>query len=481
MAPVDKGALERRLLEVKSRFSELHEESEGRFTPEQKDEWNRLGDEQRELRATIDELEAREAVLEEMADEPTAREGGAHFNVPSAGRVSDPFDLSTMRTNPFVDPEAAGREAKDRAKRALDMASFPRPAKEGGAQRLTNERAQEHVEGLFQSPQVDADQLARRMLVTGSPTYQRAFGKALQSQPLSPDEARALSLASAGGGYAVPYTLDPTIIPTSNLSVNPFRAISRIEQITGDEWRGVSSAGVSAAYAAEATEASDNAPTLAQPVISTEKAQAFIPFSIEVGMDWNGLQAEMAGLLQDAKDDLEATAFATGTGTNEPQGVLVGATTVVTASGTASFAAADLYSLENALGPRFRSRATFVTARATINRIRQFATAAGPVALTENLQVGTIGGSGATAARLPVDVLGYPTYELSSMASVLTTGSLIAILGDFRHFVIVDRIGMTIELIPHLVGTNRRPTGQRGLYAYWRNSSASSRRTRSGS
>jgi HK97 family phage major capsid protein len=243
----------------------------------------------------------------------------------------------------------------------------------------------------------------------------------------------------------------------------------------------VSSAGVSAAYAAEATETSDNAPTLAQPVISTEKAQAFIPFSIEVGMDWNGLQAEMAGLLQDAKDDLEATAFATGTGTNEPQGVIVGATTVVTASGTASFAAADLYSLENALGPRFRSRATFVTARATINRIRQFATAAGPVALTENLQVGTIGGSGATAARLPVDVLGYPTYELSSMASVLTTGSLIAILGDFRHFVIVDRIGMTIELIPHLVGTNRRPTGQRGLYAYWRNSSGVISRTRSAS
>jgi HK97 family phage major capsid protein len=472
MAPVDKGALERRLLEVKSRFSELHEESEGRFTPEQKDEWNRLGDEQRELRATIDELEAREAVLEEMADEPTAREGGAHFNVPSAGRVSDPFDLSTMRTNPFVDPEAAGREAKDRAKRALDMASFPRPAKEGGAQRLTNERAQEHVEGLFQSPQVDADQLARHILVTGSPAYSRAFGKAIANAPLSPEETRALSLAGSGGGFAVPYTLDPTVVPTSNLSVNPFRAISRVEQITGDEWRGVSSAGVTAAYAAEATEASDNAPSVAQPTISTEKAQAFVPFSIEVGMDWNGLQAEMAGLLQDAKDDLEATAFATGSGTNEPQGILTGATTVVTASGTASFAAADLYSLQNALGPRFRSsaRGRFVTNLAQINRIRAFATAAGPVALTDNLQTNTTSGAGATDARLPVNVLGYPTYELSSMASVLTTGSLIGILGDFRYYVIVDRIGLTVELLPHLVGTNRRPTGQRGLYAYWRNS-----------
>jgi predicted phage gp36 major capsid-like protein len=30
---------------------------------------------------------------------------------------------------------------------------------------------------------------------------------------------------------------------------------------------------------------------------------------------------------------------------------------------------------------------------------------------------------------------------------------------------------MSIELIPHLFGTNGRPTGQRGLYALWRNNS----------
>ena len=33
----------------------------------------------------------------------------------------------------------------------------------------------------------------------------------------------------------------------------------------------------------------------------------------------------------------------------------------------------------------------------------------------------------------------------------------------------MDRIGLSVEVIPHLVGTNHRPTGQRGLYAYWRN------------
>jgi predicted phage gp36 major capsid-like protein len=31
---------------------------------------------------------------------------------------------------------------------------------------------------------------------------------------------------------------------------------------------------------------------------------------------------------------------------------------------------------------------------------------------------------------------------------------------------------MDVELVPHLFGTNRRPTGQRGIFAMWRNNSA---------
>lgn len=462
MAPVTREGLEQRLEQIKERLEQMQElaTQEGRrFTDDERSQWNDLNEEREDTREHLREIVARERVLAEISQDERSHEAGAHFQTRSPGRVQDPFDLTTMRANPFVDPDAARSEIIERGKHVLDGAQIPGHINDSDA-------AKAHIERLTRSEYVDEAALARHMLVTGSPTYQRAFGKHLQSAPLSPDESRALSLASSGGGYAVPFTLDPTVIPTSNLSVNPFRAISRVVNITGDTWQGVSSAGVSAAYAAEATEASDNAPTLAQPVISTEKAQAFIPFSIEVGMDWQGMQAEMGRLLQDAKDDLEATAFATGSGTNEPQGVLTGATTVVTASGTASFAAADLYALENALGPRFRPRASMLLNRAQVNRIRAFATAAGPVALTENLRQGTL----PAGARLPVDVLGYPTYELSSMASVLTTGSLIAILGDFSYYVIVERIGLTVEVIPHLVGTNRRPTGQRGLYAYWRNS-----------
>jgi len=64
---------------------------------------------------------------------------------------------------------------------------------------------------------------------------------------------------------------------------------------------------------------------------------------------------------------------------------------------------------------------------------------------------------------------GYEKAEWSSMVNTTTTGSRVALLGDFSNYFIADRIGMSVELIPHLFGaTNRFPTGQRGLYAFWR-------------
>ena len=74
-------------------------------------------------------------------------------------------------------------------------------------------------------------------------------------------------------------------------------------------------------------------------------------------------------------------------------------------------------------------------------------------------------------AIAPATLLGKSAYEVTAMASALTTGSKILVVGDFRYFVIVDRVGLNVEMVPLIVGTNHRPTGERGLYAYWRNSS----------
>jgi HK97 family phage major capsid protein len=306
--------------EVKARISEINTEHAGLPFPEEaREEFAELKDENEEIDKRVTELKAREEYLVSLQDSPRHTErasGGISRAVRDNPR--DIFDLSTIRMD-FGNPEVARQEYRDRAMRAVETARFP--------ETVSREKAQDAVAFLIDNIDTEDAQIARRILITGSPIYRRAFSKYLAGKPYTHEEQRALSLTGGSGGFAVPFTLDPSIINVSNGVVNPFRQISRVVQITGDEWRGVASAGVTASYAAEATETTDNAPTLTQPTVSTEKAQAFIPFSIEISMDWSGLQTEMSELLQDAKDTLEAAKFATGTGTNEPFGVVTGTTT----------------------------------------------------------------------------------------------------------------------------------------------------------
>ena len=87
------------------------------------------------------------------------------------------------------------------------------------------------------------------------------------------------------------------------------------------------------AYAAEAAVESDNSPTLAQPILKTARAQAFAPVSLELAADWDGILDQLVRLILSARDDLEATKFTLGSGTNEPEGLLTGATTTVATAG----------------------------------------------------------------------------------------------------------------------------------------------------
>jgi len=78
------------------------------------------------------------------------------------------------------------------------------------------------------------------------------------------------------------------------------------------------------------------------------------------------------------------------------------------------------------------------------------------------------GGRGNTGYSL----VGYPANELSTAPSTVTNAVINMILGDFSMFKIIDRVGMNVELVPQIMtGTPALPTGQRGLFAWWRNGS----------
>lgn len=365
----------------------------------------------------------------------------------NVNRAADPFDLSDV---------SAFSNRSDLTGRALTAVEVM------GGSESARSAAVETLERFDDA----RGSVALRYLLTGSDEYRSAFGKLLtnRSYALTGAEVasieRAASLTDASGGYAIPFLLDPSVILTNDGTANPFRAISRIVRGTSDTWNGVSSAGVTASWDGEAAQVSDDTPTLAQPSVPAYKAQAFVPFSIEIAQDWGAMESEVAMLLADAKDRLEGAAFATGSGTNQPTGIVTAMTGAATASSTANaFVLADVYAAIEAVGPRFRRNASWVMSYPILNDIRQFATANNYNGFTVDL-----------TAEGVSRILGKPVYESSDMDSTYGSGeNYVLVVGDFQHYVIFDRIGMSVELIPHLFATqDNRPSGQRGFYAHWR-------------
>lgn len=375
-------------------------------------------------------------------------------------------DLDRVRGANLMDRTTVG-DLRGRALYAVELA----------AENLTEDQ-QERCERLVRGDR--RGRIAQHILLTGSDDYQRAFESLLANAGnpalLEDDEAvayklaeahrRAMSLTDAAGGFLVPFTLDPTIILTNAGSANPFRQVSTVRTITTDTWNGVSSAGVTAGWLAESNEVGDNSPDFAQPSITPKKAAAWVQGSFEVLSD-SGFGAEVGPLLADAKDRLEAAAFATGNGTTQPKGVITAVSAVsgsVVDTATAdTYAVADVYAVEQALPPRYRltAKPSWMANKTIINKTRQFDTAGGS-SFWANLGMGQ-----------PEQLLGAPIYEASAMDGVIdaSANNYVLLLGDFRNFYIIDRVGMTMVYEPLVKGANGRPTGEAGWFAYWRTGS----------
>lgn len=335
---------------------------------------------------------------------------------------------------------------------------------------------------LAEGPLMAREWTARWVAATGSDTYRSAFAK----KALDPDsghlswtaqeaeawrvattvqhERAAMSLTDSSGGYLVPFQLDPTVLLTSGGSANPLMQIARVEPTVTDVWRGVTSAGVTAEWLGEGAEAADASPTLGSPSVPCHKAGAFVPWSYEVGMDASNFLEELAKLLLDGLDQLTSLAFTLGSGTGQPTGVVAavaaaGGASVVAPTTAETFAAADLYRVQNAAAPRWQVGSSWLMNLAFVNTARQFETASGALRFPE-------------LRDNPPMLLGRSVYENSHMDAAInpaaTESNYVALYGDFKQFIITVRSGSTLELIPNLMGDNGRPTGQRGGFLWAR-------------
>lgn len=442
-----------RLTEVEARMTELHSEAgNDALSGDAAAEWDSLADEHRRLQDDIPAVERREeqrAQLARAASNPRAQEREVP-NVNLSG-TRDQYEVAERR-------DVGIRELRDAALKTIEE-RVEEPDMAASAEKIARRDTRGH--------------LARHIVRFANPAYERAWAKyaAGAEVTLTNEERAALQVgANTNGGFLVPTHLDPTILLTNDGTINPFRRVSRVvllSQADGNVWNGVTSAGVTAGdTGGELVEAGDNSPTFGREGIPVWAAHAFVQASIEATQDIAGLASDITMLLGDARDRLDSNRYAVGNGTNAPRGLytaLLANTNVhVEVDTQGAFVANDVYKVRQALPPRFRPNARWIMELSTEDQIRQLGST------DDDFTVDM------TAEGIP-RLLGREILESSEVpqfAQVAEQTNPLLAYGDFSRFILVDKVGMSIEFIPHLFATNNnRPNGSRGWYARWRRGS----------
>jgi HK97 family phage major capsid protein len=385
------------------------------------------------------------------------------------GRFRNPWDLSEVRTFGRSE-ESLTSEYRARAFSAIERMHG------------STDRIRQAATKLVEQWDDEGGRLSRMVLASSEPTYMRAWSKLAAAGTrglaanLDADErqavdrvqsfARAMSLTDSAGGYLVPFQLDSTVILTGDGSYNQIRQLARTVIATGDTWNGVSSGDVSWSFDAESAEVSDDATTFAQPTVPVYLAEGFVPITRQAFQDAANVTTEVAKLLARGKDNLETSAFTTGSGSGQPTGIVTALvasspTVIVNSASADTFAIGDVYALDSALPERYhgQERTGWCAHRLIWNKIRQFDTAGGAGLFAENLTRG-----------IPEALLDERKVTSEGMDGTYGSGeNYVLILGDWDNYVIADRIGMSVEFIPHLFSTsNNRPKNQHGWLAYSR-------------
>lgn len=460
------------LQETLARMSELRTELEtlaaveGDLDETQRADWQSMTEEWDALDASRAEMQARKDRLEAVRNASLEPGNVEPIDAPQVIVRDDIYDPNQLNSLNGVE---RGTYLYDHASRAIESWGD-----EHGVTAEWQESAAKLIAGSKRPRAKGSKLVAEHILRFGNPDYVDAFYSYLEGGKtnLSEDESRAYRAAlnegtTTQGGFIVPPFLDPSIILTNNGITNPMRSISTVKTIGTQTWKGVTSAGVTAEWTAEAAEVADASPTVAQPTITPIRADAYVQASREMLEDTD-IATEIAMLFADAKDRLEGAGFVVGTGSTQPNGVVtaVAGTTASRvagssgAAGAADFVLADVYALKNALPPRYRPGASWLGEQTVLNKIRRF-------------------GEGVTAnaafwtdlnADIPPLLLGKPVYEASSMDNTIVSGSNddVLLFGDFSKYYIVDRIGMEVLFNDLVLGSNRRPTGEVAWVCFWR-------------
>jgi HK97 family phage major capsid protein len=252
-------------------------------------------------------------------------------------------------------------------------------------------------------------------------------------------ELRDLSTTAAAGGNTIPTSFERTLYDFLE-TVSGVRQIAQVITTTGGEnldLPKVASHGT-AAIVGEGTALAEADPSFAKVTLGAWKFGQLLQMSAELlqdsGVDIVGFAAADMGR---ALGRVTGAAYATGTGSNEPQGVMTSIGTGVTGgTGVAGVPTiANLTDLVYSLGdPGYRANASFLMRDATAGKIRNLVNTSGDFLWQPSVQAGQ-----------PDRLLGFPVVTDPNIAATAVNANSVA-FGDFQAgFVIRDAGSIRID------------------------------------
>lgn len=257
------------------------------------------------------------------------------------------------------------------------------------------------------------------------------------------EQQKAMSVGvSAEGGYTVPQDLERQIFEMAR-NASPLLGLVRNVPAAQDNHEiVVNLSGTATAWAAETgARAASTAPSFAKVTLASGEVWAN-PQVTQRLLDDAGfnVQSWLAGEIGTVFGQAIDAALASGTGTNQPRGLLT-PTFAATADGarafgtverlhsgtSASFDADDLIDLEAKLKPQYRAKATWLMCASTWSFVRKLKDS------TSNYLVGTLGGGAAP------QLLGHPVV-LDENIPAMAASSYSVLLGDFQAAYTVGNI-----------------------------------------
>lgn len=260
----------------------------------------------------------------------------------------------------------------------------------------------------------------------------------------------AMSVGSSpDGGYLAPIEWDRTI--TNKLKIlSPMRDICSIQQIStagfikvfndravGSGWVGEVAARPQTTNPQFSTVTYTPGEIYANPAAS----QQLLDDSLVNIEEWLANEVEVEFARQ------EGIAFISGTGTNQPKGILTYATgsthpfgniTSIPSGAVGAITPDAIITMVYDLPSQYAQNASFIMNRATMSSVRKFKDTTNQYLWQPSIQVGQ-----------PSTILGYPVTEMGAMPNVVTANIAI-MFGDFqRGYLIVDRVGVRLLRDPY--------------------------------